>query len=172
MDSLFHFMFPIIAALAARVHVKHPVKSILLAGFLTLLIDIDHFIGFGLDRALFHNIFITVLIPLVLLFLSFKFKTSKYTKGFFVLLLIFLSSHVFLDLFTEGPGVALFFPFDTNHYYMSICLSVPVLSSFAEEACAVSSYGVGLLLFFLIILIPCYYLDELLEHITLTKKRR
>ena len=36
MDSLFHFIFPIIAALAARVHIKHPIRNILIAAFLAV----------------------------------------------------------------------------------------------------------------------------------------
>ena len=171
MDALFHFIFPIIAALAARVHIKHPIRNILIAGFLALLIDLDHFIGVGYDRALFHNIFITILIPAVLLYLSFRFKTSKYTKGFFVLLLIFLSSAMFLDMFTEAPGIALFFPLDTTYYSLSFCLPVQIVSAFATEACLVSSYGIGLFLFFLIILIPSYYIDEIIEHPKRKRKR-
>jgi hypothetical protein len=84
MDTLFHFIFPIIAALAARLNVKHPIKSILAAAVLTVLIDVDHFIG--LERIAFHNVFVTILLPLALLYLSFHFKMSKYAKGFFLLL--------------------------------------------------------------------------------------
>ena len=165
MDSLFHFIFPVIAALAARVHTKHLFRSIFFAGLITLLIDIDHFIGFSFDRALFHNVFVTILIPVFLLFLSFEFKTSKYTKGFFVLLLIFLSSHLFLDLFTEGAGIAILFPFSTTRYFIEFCLSVPIVGEFASEACVISSYGISLFLFFIIILMPCYYIDKIIEHV-------
>jgi len=170
-DTLFHFLFPIIAALASRVHLRHPLRSILLAGIITVLIDVDHFVGIGLERALFHNIFVTFLIPAVLLILSFRFRTSKYVKGFFVLLLIFLSSHLFLDLFTEGPGVALLFPFDTTYYAVNFCLNVPVTSQFVTEACMASSFGVGLFLFFVIIVLPCYYIDEIIEHIGKSRKK-
>ena len=57
MDALFHFVFPIIAALAARLNIKHPVRTIIGSAFLSVLVDLDHFIG--LERTTFHNIFVT-----------------------------------------------------------------------------------------------------------------
>ena len=107
MDSLFHFIFPMIAALAARVHIKHPIRNILFVALLAVLIDVDHFIG--LERALFHNVFITIFIPLALMAFVFPLDKKYYLKGFTLLLIIFLSSHLVLDVFTE-PGVALFYP--------------------------------------------------------------
>jgi membrane-bound metal-dependent hydrolase YbcI (DUF457 family) len=175
MDSLFHFIFPIIAALAARLNIKHPIRSILGAAFLTLLIDLDHFIG--LEGATLHNIFVTVLIPLILLFLSFHFKLNRYIKGFFFLLLIFLSSHVFLDLFSspvfgsdisiaEGSGVALFYPLSNTRYSINFNIKIPLKTSFppyAVEGYLVSSLGFGILLYFIIILVPCLFLDDIIE---------
>ena len=70
MDSLFHFIFPIIAALAAKVHVKHEIRNILIVGVLAVLIDVDHFVG--VERATFHNIFVTVLIPIIIIILAFR----------------------------------------------------------------------------------------------------
>ena len=61
MDSLFHFIFPIIAALAARVHIKHPVRNILIAAFLAVAVDIDHLIG--IPRATTTNIFVLQVRP-------------------------------------------------------------------------------------------------------------
>jgi hypothetical protein len=175
MDSLFHFVFPIIAALAARLNVKHPVKSILGAAFLTVLIDLDHFIG--LERATFHNVFVTILIPLALLYLAFQFKLNRYAKGFFLLLLIFLSSHLFLDLFSynvfgdnigidEGSGIALLYPLSKTYYSMNFNIRIPLnINSppYTIEGYLVSSLGFGILFYSIIILIPCLFLDDIIE---------
>lgn len=175
MDTLFHFVFPIIAALAARLNVKHPIKSILGAAVLTVLIDVDHFIG--LERIAFHNIFVTILLPLALLYIAFHFKMSKYVKGFFLLLLIFSSSHLFLDLFSynvfgsgigiiEGSGVALFYPLSNTLYSIEFNIKIPLTIStppYAIEGYLVSSLGFGILLYFIIIVLPCLFLDDIIE---------
>jgi len=175
MDSLFHFVFPIIAALAARINIKHPIRTIFISAFLTLLIDLDHF--FGLERATFHNIFITVLIPLVLLLISFQLKLNRYFKGFFFLLLIFLSSHLFLDLFsfpafgnyigiTEGEGVALFYPVINTHYSINFNVKIPLKTIFLPymiEGYVISSLGFGILVYSILILVPCLFLDKIIQ---------
>jgi hypothetical protein len=175
MDSLFHFIFPIIAALAARLNVKHPVKSILGAAVLTVMIDLDHFIG--LERALLHNVFVTILLPLILLYVAFHFKMNRYAKGFFLLLLIFSSSHLFLDLFSYnvfgngiginvGSGVALFYPLSNTLYSADFNIRIPLTISsppYAIEGYIISSLGFGILLYFVIILLPCLFLDDIIE---------
>ena len=65
MDSLFHFLFLIIGALAARFHVKHGFRTVMILGFLTVIIDIDRYV-YGFEKMLFHNLFFTVGLPLVL----------------------------------------------------------------------------------------------------------
>jgi len=153
MDSLFHFVFPIISALAAKVHVKHEIRDILIVGVFSVLIDLDHFIG--LERATFHNIFITLLLPLIIVILAFSFKAKYNFKGLSVLLLIFLSSHLFLDVFSEGP-VALFYPFSNSYYTFNFNLSIP-------EGYIISTLGVGILIYFIIIFLPCLFLDDIIE---------
>lgn len=174
MDSLFHFVFPIIAALAARLHLKHPIKSILSAATLTVLIDVDHFIG--LPREIFHNIFVTIMIPAVLLLLAFHLRANRYVKGFLFLLLIFLSSHVFIDMFSnpvlgngigisEGSGVALFYPLSDTLYSINFNIKIPLptIESNNMEGYLVSSLGFGILMYFIIILVPCIFLDDIIE---------
>lgn len=173
MDSLFHFVFPIIAALAARLNIRHQVKTILALAFLTVLLDLDHLIP-GMYRALLHNIFITFLLPLGLLAIAFHLKWNKYRKGFLLLLLIFLSSHVFLDMFafySPGPGigiidsgVALFYPFSNAQYSIKFDIKAPnVITMPSGEGYIVSSFGFGILLYFLLIILPCLFLDDIIE---------
>jgi|GEM_PF-1339768 len=160
MDSLFHFVFPIICALAAKVHIKHGVRNIVLLGILTVLIDIDHFI-YGFERMLFHNIFFTIILPLFIIFLVFNSKSDYYLKGFSVMLFLFLSSHILLDVITE-PGVALLYPFSTDYYKLDFNVYVPIASKFSGEGAIISSTGVGLSIFAVIILLPCIFLDEII----------
>jgi membrane-bound metal-dependent hydrolase YbcI (DUF457 family) len=159
MDILFHFIFPLIIALAAKVHVKHELRDILIAGILAVLIDLDHFIG--LERATFHNIFITLLLPIIIVILAFSFKGKYNFKGFSILLLIFLSSHLVLDVF-PGP-IALFYPFSNNYYGFNFNIAIPIKSKLAPEGYLVSSLGLGILIYFIIIVLPCLYLDEIIE---------
>lgn len=171
MDSLFHFVFPIIAVLAARINIKHIIKTSIAAAAITVLLDIDHV--FGIARGTFHNVFLTMLLPLLLLFLAFHFKTNRYVKGFFFLLLIFLSSHLILDLFssppfgtivgiTEGSGVALFYPLSSIKYSINFNIIISNDHSSLEGYLA-SSLGFGILIFFAMIIVPCLFLDDIIE---------
>jgi len=169
MDSLFHFIFPIIAALAAKVHVKHEIRNILIVGVLAVLIDIDHFIG--VERATFHNIFVTVLIPIIIIILAFSLRVRYSLKGFSILLLIFLSSHTFLDLFSGSPGVALFYPISNTYYSLEFGITVPMTTKFVPsviEGYVISSLGLGILIYLIIIILPCLFLDDIIE--TMEKK--
>jgi len=161
MDSLFHFIFPIIAALAARLHIKHPVRNILIAAVLAVVVDIDHFIG--IPRATTTNIFVLVIVPLIFVIHTFSRKNNYNTKGLSILILIFLSSHLFLDMFSGG--VALFYPLSLEYY--SIEFNVPISWSSWQgqelEGLIVSSLGLGILLYFIIIILPCLFLDDIIE---------
>lgn len=160
MDSLFHFIFPIIAALAARVHIKHPVRNILIAAFLAVAVDIDHLIG--IPRVTTTNIFVLVLIPLLFMFYAFSKKKGYDLKGLSVLIFIFLSSHLFLDLFTGGVG--LFYPLTDAIYAINFDIPFTWTSYTVGglEGLIVSSLGVGISLFFALIILPCYFLDEII----------
>jgi hypothetical protein len=183
MDTLFHFIFPIIAALAARLNIRHQIKTILSLAFLTVLLDLDHLMP-GLERALLHNIFIVFLIPLALLLLSFEFKTDRYKKGFLFLLIMFLSSHTIIDMFSNmdytsgvgirtGDGVALFYPLDNTRYYVDFNISVPSLSvlPYTTDGYLASSLGVGILLYFIFIVLPCLFMDDILESAEQSHKK-
>jgi len=166
MDSLFHFIFPIIAALAAKVHIKHPVRNILIAAFLAVAVDIDHLIG--IPRVTTTNIFILVLIPILFMFYAFSKKKSYNLKGLSVLIFIFLSSHLFLDIFTGGVG--LFYPLTETIYALNfdIPFAWSNIAGVGYEGLIVSSLGVGISLYFILIILPCMFLDDII--VTMEKK--
>ena len=154
-DSLFHFLFPVICALAVRIHIKHPIRNVLIVGILTVLMDLDHLSFLGPTRGLLHNFFVTTLFPYILVLLTIHFKRSYYEKGFAILLSIFLPSHTFLDL-AFGGGVMLFYPFSQTMYSLNFSLAV-------TEGYVVSVAGLGLLFYFASIIAPLYFLDRLIE---------
>jgi hypothetical protein len=176
MDSLFHFVFPIIAALAARLNIRHQIKTILSLAVLTVLMDLDH-ISPIYERALLHNVFITLLIPLILIFLSFHFRLDRHKKAALLLLLIFLSSHVVLDLFevwnSQGigirqdmpgrVGVALFYPLSSVRYSIDFNIPTPSIVPIGGDTYIATSAGVGILFYFAAIIVPCLFLDDIIE---------
>jgi membrane-bound metal-dependent hydrolase YbcI (DUF457 family) len=154
MDSLFHFLFPMMAALAARIHIKHGIETVLGLSLVTVLLDIDHV--FGVSRATFHNIFITLLVPLILVFLAFRYeKKGNYYKVLSLALLLFLFSHPILDMFTEG-GVAWLYPFSDTYYAPTLSITVDISGSAAP---LISTASIGLLIYFGIILLVLFLED-------------
>ena len=108
MDALFHFIFPLMAALAARIHMKHGVIAVVTMAASAVLIDIDHFMGPGLGGAMFHNLFFTLCVPFTILSIMYTWG-GEIERQASICLLLFLFSHTILDLFSEGT-VALFYP--------------------------------------------------------------
>jgi len=151
MDALFHFIFPLIALMAARVKIKHEIPVALGLAFSAAMLDIDHFFGM-VARATLHNIFVVLFFPLALFILSMKFeKGGTYYKNVTLTLLLFLFSHPISDMFNVGEGVALFYPFSSTYYSFSgLDLSVPL--SGGSPGYIVSTGGIGLTIYFLMIL--------------------
>lgn len=160
MDSFFHFIFVLIFLIAARVHVKHHSLAPLFFALVTLTPDIDHF--FGLQaRATFHNIFITLLIPLSLVLVAFWFeKKGVFWKQFSLILLVALAVHPVLDLPTTNHAfeVQYFWPF--SHQGISIdSTSFPEIFHFGGENYIVSPLSASMGIAFLIML-PILFLEE------------
>lgn len=137
------------AALAARIRIKHKIGTCLTLATFTAFLDVDHFIG--VTRGSLHNIFITLLFPIILFVLALKFeKKGDYYKNVSLVLLLFLFSHPILDMFVEG-GVMLFYPFSTQLYDLS-GLSLKITLPSGEQGYIISSAGVGLTIYFSMIL--------------------
>src|SRR3989338_7329309 len=113
MDVLFHFLFTLLALYAARVHVRNHHLAPLIFAFAATLPDFDHFFGM-MPRATLHNVFVTILFPLALVALAFKYeKYGVYWKQMSILFFLVLASHSFLDFFTSY-SVMYFYPFSTQ----------------------------------------------------------
>jgi len=153
MDSVFHFIFPLIIALAARVHLKHGIEWVLGLSLVTVLMDLDVFF---IHRATFHNLFVTLLLPAVLVALAFQYEKrgTKY-KTLSLLLLLFLFSHTILDMGTEA-GVQLLYPFTGQVYQFTGGVSVNLP---AGEGYLLSGLGTSLMLYFFMLLLVLFVED-------------
>jgi len=161
MDSLFHFVFPLIAILAARIKVKYKIRTCLFLAAATAMLDIDHVIG--VSRGTLHNVFITVLFPVAMLILSFKLekKGETYFKNVSLIMLLFLISHPIADMFTEG-GVMFFYPFSHQFYDLTR------FSIKSPWGYIVSTAGIGLTIYFLLIM-SCIFMEDFMSVL---KRRR
>ena len=175
MDTLFHFIFPLIAILAARIKVKHKISIIFGLALVTALLDIDHF--FGVPRGTLHNIFITLILPMFFLLLSFKFEKGDYYKNISLILLLFLFSHTILDMFTEGGvkldmftegGVKLFYPFSDQSYDLTkFLISIQLPSGI--EVHLISTSGIGLTIYFVMIL-SVIFVEDFIRYLKREKR--
>ena len=152
MDSLFHFIFPLIVALAARIHLKHGLKWIVGLALATVLLDLDIFL---VHRATFHNLFVVLLIPAILVLLAFKYERrgTKY-KTLSLVLLLFFFSHTILDMGTEA-GVQLLYPFSDQVYSFQ---GMTVANPFGPGE-LLSGEGIALLLYFAVLLLVLFVED-------------
>jgi len=150
MDTFFHFLFPMMAVFAARVHTRHGLLTILPLGIISVLIDIDHFIG--VSRATFHNIFFTFFFPLVVIILAFK-HGNRFQREFSLLLMIFLFSHIVADLFMEGT-VYLLYPLSMAGFNLTGFVVM------AGPYTIISSTSIGFALYFLMLL-AIFFLEDI-----------
>jgi len=150
MDSLFHFLFPMIALLAARIRIKHSIPTIIGLSFLAVILDIDHFFGMA-SRGTFHNVFVTLVLPIIIIILAFKYGKETHRQIAIALLLV-LFSHVILDFFSEGT-VMLFYPLTTARFDIDFTIMFMGYG-------IVSSASIGLLIYF-VILLMVLFLEEI-----------
>lgn len=150
-DSLFHFVFPLLAILATGLKIKHKIIIGVVLALIAVGLDADHF--FGLEaRGTFHNIYITLLLPLLLFGLAMRFeKRGTFWKHFMLIAVLVMFSHPAVDLFVGGAGVKLFYPFSDQSYLFNF-VSVPITLPDGTIAQVVSSEGVGLSIFVLFVL--------------------
>ena len=159
MDTLFHFLFTLMALYAARVHVRHHRFAPFLLAFATALPDLDHFFGLA-PRATLHNVFITMLLPAALVVVAFeREKYGVFWKQMSILLFLVLASHPLLDFFTSN----------SVHFFYPVSNEVVNLSGFHVDLPGpdrsyriVSPDSVGVLIYSFI-LAGAFFLEELVE---------
>ncbi|MEF8835327.1 MAG: hypothetical protein V5A76_04150 [Candidatus Thermoplasmatota archaeon] len=109
MDTFAHITIPLLILLALGIKTR----KILLLLPLALVMDLDYF--FTLGRQLFHNIFVVILIPLlIIIYLE---KQHPEYREYGLIAFFFLLSHFIFDL---GDGVAFLYPLATDFYYFEM----------------------------------------------------
>jgi len=152
----FHFLFTLIALYAARLHVRHHHLAPFLFAFLAFFPDLDFF--FGIHRATLHNLFITLLAPLAILLLTLRYSKNIVLQESVLLSLLVLISHPAFDLF-YGP-VELLYPLSRKEFSLSGIQLTAFISG--SERVLISAPDFGMLAFVLL-LVPAFFLEELLE---------
>ncbi len=107
MDTAAHIMLPLIILLALRVDTR---KVLLMLPF-AVVMDLDFFIP-GAHRMVFHNVWIAVIIPILVILYLDRFYPEYRSYG--LIAFFYLLSHLVLDL---AEGIALLYPILTDFYY-------------------------------------------------------
>lgn len=163
-DSLFHFVFPFLAILASGLKMRHRILVALILASLAVVLDVDHFFGL-LARGTFHNIFVTLLLPIALFGVALKFeKKGTFWKTTTLMAALVLFSHPAIDLFVGSAGVHLFYP-ASNVDFLFNPISIPVTLPTGFVAHAISSEGIGFSIFFLFVL-GIIFAEDLVKMLT------
>jgi len=160
METVVHFVLPLIAALAARIHMKHGIKWVFALAMASVLLDLDHFIG--VPRATLHNVFVTFLIPIILIILAFKFEPRAKTKykELAVANFLFLAVHPIQDLF-DGLGIQAFYPL-SNHFYNFSNFAIKIAISTGKTVYIAGPQAISVIIFFAVIAFA-FYLEEVVQ---------
>ncbi len=111
MDSLFHLVFAFIGGLAIGLHRRHSVHVIGIIALTAVALDVDHFFHEGL----FHTLWITLVIPLILFLIAFYYErhhNSICLQTYVLLLMVMVNGHLLADLF-NGDTLLLLYPFSS-----------------------------------------------------------
>ena len=164
MDTLFHFVFAILAGLAFGLHRKHRLSLIIFTGFCSILIDLDHFLvplGYATQYRSFHNIFIIFVIPCIL-FLIFHYlernRASDKFQIFFLLLMVMLIGHVIADMFYSS--VQILYPLSDRAFSLP---DVTIQATDKFSSPVVAPQGIGIAIYGITIFIGTF-IHDILYH--------
>ncbi|NOQ38242.1 hypothetical protein GQ472_05115 [archaeon] len=160
MDTLFHFIFSIIVGLAIGIHRKHRISVLVMLAFLSILVDIDHFLGLS-SRGTFHNVFFVFFVPLTLFLVFYVYEERKSIKfqTYSLILLVMLTGHLVSDML-RGGVVKLFYPFSSVSYSFPEYTVVATSDFFSP---VVSSDGL-ILLVYSFILFSAVFIEDFIYH--------
>ncbi|MGQ9586964.1 MAG: hypothetical protein ACUVT7_01085 [Thermoplasmata archaeon] len=113
MDPLMHLALPVLLLLALRFEPRR----VLVFAPLAVVPDLD---ALWLHRAVLHNVFVTVALPLAFIAYS-KLRRPEWLMGA-LMAQFYLFSHVVLDL----GGVSIFWPFVTDMWYFDPSITLTV----------------------------------------------
>ncbi len=159
MDTVVHFVFPLLVLLGARIHLKHGIEYALGLAALSVLLDVDHFIF--VPRGTFHNFIVVLILPIVAIFLAFKYeKKGIKWKAMSVASFIFLTGHVLLDLF-DNLGVRFLYPFSMEFYSFKNWAIGTTIST-GQTAYILTPAGISITIFFAMATLV-YFLEDVVK---------
>lgn len=112
MDTFAQVVIPLLILLALRIKTR---KALLMLP-LTMVLDLDIFFGFY-HRLLFHNIFVGLLLPLLIVYWVYNYKPEKIDYALIGFFYIFSSL-----IFDFADGVALLYPLSTDFYFFQAAM--------------------------------------------------
>ncbi|MBU1197398.1 hypothetical protein KJ765_02695 [Candidatus Micrarchaeota archaeon] len=149
MDSLFHFLFGFIAALALDLHKRHKLWFVGLAALMGVLLDFDYFLTSTTLRP-FHNVFIAIVLPIGLFFILRHFRShwsARELEFFFLVMAAMLTGHLVADMFLDHE--AILFPLtDATFSFVDLQHLIPF-----EFKPFISPLGIALVVYTIVILL-------------------
>lgn len=157
MDTLFHFVFSVMAGMAVFKG-KHKIPAVLTLAFLSVLVDVDHFFGMS-ARGTFHNVFIVIGVPLTAFFLFYFYEDKKSIKlqTYALTLMVMLAGHVAADMFYNGE-VRLLYPFSSEAFTVPSTL---VLATDRFYSPIISRDGISLAVYSIILMLV-FFVEDLI----------
>ncbi len=160
MDSLFHFIFSIIAGMALDIDRKYGLKTLIIFALIATLIDVDHICIVNgkislCDRGIFHSILFAVFLPFLLFLLFYAYEKPKgkiRNQTLALLLMILLTGHLICDMLS-GEKVRLFYPITEREF------SIPTYRIAVEGKYLVNTPGIALLIYFLVLFLTKFIED-------------
>ena len=155
MDTLFHFVFSVMAGMAVF-REKHRIPAVLTLAFLSVLVDLDHFFGMS-ARGTFHNIFIVIGIPVTafVMFYFYERKKSIKLQTYALTLMVMLAGHVAADTFYGGE-VKLLYPLSSQEF---VSPSTLVLATDQFYSPIISRDGMSLTVYSIILMLV-FFVDD------------
>lgn len=116
-----HFLLSIVACLGVGLHLKNKFRKYLLIIFVALVttsIDLDHFLPIYQESgiAIFHNIFVFIILPATVFWVFFLYEEKKTTslgQRVSLLFCVCFMGHMFLDCVLGGT-LPFFFPVNSG----------------------------------------------------------
>jgi hypothetical protein len=167
MDSLFHFVFSIISALAVDLHKKHKMFFVFAAAAFAVAIDFDHFFHIDpFNMKPLHNLLFIIGVPLLLFYFSYRLERNRkprttVMRQFWLVVMIMLVGHLITDMFySPDYRIMLFYPFSYQSYSFA---DLPLATPFTKYD-FITSQGVALLVYFVILMSILFIEDFVKWH--------
>ena len=147
MDALFHFVFALVGGyiLVKGLGGKYKLTVLVFLSVLSILIDIDHFIGVKIP--IFHNIFLAIILPSILLLILYFYKKEWTELHIYIFVfIIMLFGHLLADMIIGMYGIPLFYPLSNTLYMIPRSWEVYLGNGYSRPLA--STTGIAMAIYF------------------------